>query len=216
MIVSDSPYGLANKISQLFDKKDGFFIEAGANNGIWQSNTLYLETELGWSGLLIEPNKQKFEECKKNRKDERNIFYNCALVDFDYEQNYIEGYFNENDYENSLMAQVCVNNPEFSKDDKRWQNKLKVQVPARRLSDLLSENNIEEIDFLSLDVEGYEYNVLNGIDFKHHFPKMICAEIRDAHRFGSESFFHIKQLLEKNNYTLTSKLAHNYFFERMS
>ena len=103
MIANDSPYGLANRVADMISERDGFFIEAGANNGIWQSNTLYLETELGWNGLLIEPNKQKFEECKRNRSNKKNLFYNCALVDFGYEQESIGGYFSENDYELSLI-----------------------------------------------------------------------------------------------------------------
>ena len=211
MIANDSPYELAYKVASMINKKNGFYIEAGANNGIWQSNTLYLETELGWTGLLIEPNKHKFEECKKNRVN--NLFYNCALVDFSYDKESIEGYFNEVDYENSLMAQVSVNNPEFSEEDPRWQDKLKVQVKARKLSNILDENNITEVDFFSLDVEGYELNVLNGIDFKRHAPRLICTEIRNKN--NNQSFFSIKQLLEDNGYMLISSIGHNYFFQRM-
>ena len=212
MIANDSPFGLANRVADLFNEKDGFFIEAGANNGIWQSNTLYLETELGWSGLLVEPNKQKFEECRENRNSEKNLFYNCALVDFGYEGDYIDGYFNENDYENSLMAQVCVNNPEFSEDDPRWHGKLKAKVKARKLSDILDENNIVKIDFFSLDVEGYELNVLKGINFDRHAPKLICAEVRSQN--NHQNYFSVKHLLEDNKYVLVLTVGHNYFFQR--
>jgi hypothetical protein len=41
-------------------KRGGFFIEAGAHNGVEASNTLYLEKKLGWTGILVEPNPQTF------------------------------------------------------------------------------------------------------------------------------------------------------------
>ena len=72
-----SPYQLAEKILDFFtslDIKNGFFLEAGASNGFWQSNSYYLENILGWSGVLVEPNKNMFELCKQNRKNEKNYF----------------------------------------------------------------------------------------------------------------------------------------------
>ena len=71
MYAPDSPHDLARKLVPYFQRRqsnNGFFIEAGAANGAWQSNTLYLETTLGWSGLLIEPNKHCFEICKEIRQ----------------------------------------------------------------------------------------------------------------------------------------------------
>ena len=207
----DSPNNLAWKLTSFFDKQNGFFIEAGACNGIWQSNTLYLETELNWHGLLIEPNPTAYEDCIGNRNNGRNIFYNCALVSSDYNKDYAEGYFNELDYENSLMAQVIVDNPLFSPDDDRWHNKEKIKVPARKLSDILDENNISNIDFFSLDVEGYELNVLDGIDFSRHRPNMICVE-----SWGHKCFFKVKQKLETNGYMLRSVVTESDFlFEKL-
>lgn len=55
----------------------GFYIECGANNGIWQSNTKLLN-EYGWTGLLVEPNPNIFPELQKNRPSD--ICENYALV----------------------------------------------------------------------------------------------------------------------------------------
>lgn len=49
----------------------GVFVEAGANNGIDQSNTVLLENNFGWSGLLVEPNPHKFKECQANRPNSK-------------------------------------------------------------------------------------------------------------------------------------------------
>ena len=96
-----SPYQLAEKILDFFTSmeiKNGFFLEAGASNGIWQSNSYYLENILAWNGILVEPNKNMFESCVENRKNLKNHFYNCALVSDDYPHDFVKGFFNEKDY----------------------------------------------------------------------------------------------------------------------
>jgi hypothetical protein len=55
--------------------KKGFFIEAGAFDGINFSNTYYLEKELNWKGILIEPTLERYLSCIKNRK--KSIAINC-------------------------------------------------------------------------------------------------------------------------------------------
>jgi hypothetical protein len=50
-------------------------------------------------------------------------------------------------------------------------------VPARTLESIFNENNINHIDFLSLDAEGYEYEILKGINFNRYRPKHILIEI---------------------------------------
>ena len=173
-----SPYQLAEKILDFFtslDIKNGFFLEAGASNGFWQSNSYYLENILGWSGVLVEPNKNMFELCKQNRKNEKNYFYNCALVSDEYPHEFIKGYFNEKDYENIMMAQVeGIKQPK--ERDQRWLGKQPVFVPCRTLDSIMQEVN-KRIDFLCLDVEGYELQVLDGSKMDIHRPKYVCVEV---------------------------------------
>ena len=66
----DGQYGQVLEIAKLFkNKKNGFFIEAGAYDGEVYSNTLNFEMSLNWTGLLVEPNPDAFEELlTKNRK----------------------------------------------------------------------------------------------------------------------------------------------------
>ena len=54
-----------------------------------------------------------------------------------------------------------------------------LQVPARTLTSILDEYEVTTIDFLSLDVEGYEINVLKGIDFEKHRPNLMLIEVLD-------------------------------------
>ena len=56
------------KLARHISNQSGFFIELGANDGISQSNTLYLERRMNWRGILIEPNPNLFALCKKTEK----------------------------------------------------------------------------------------------------------------------------------------------------
>ena len=76
-----SPYHLEKKLLEYFDGP-GVFVEAGAVDGFFESNTYYLERFLGWRGILIEPMPAMFRRIHVNRPRARA--FNCALVAFDY------------------------------------------------------------------------------------------------------------------------------------
>ena len=156
----------------LKDIEDGFYIECGANDGVRQSNTLYFNQKYNWKGLLVEPNPGLFLECVKNRPND--IVENYALVDFSYQEKEIKGHFQFTDYVNGLMGQCTVNNPLSA-----WNlhdPSLAISVNAITLNELLIKHKINKIEFFSLDVEGYEMFVLNGINFEMFRPKFILVE----------------------------------------
>lgn len=142
---------------------NGYYIEVGANNGIDQSYTYELE-KIGWRGLLIEPSEKSFRECINNRSDE-NKFYNCALVAHE-SITAIKG-----DFDGHPMSSI---------EGKRLNREGQVIVPARTLNSILEELEIDKIDLLSLDVEGYEAEVLRGFDLKKYKPKFIVVEINST------------------------------------
>ena len=165
-------------LSKYFNFRNGFFVEAGANNGIDQSNTIELENNFGWSGLLIEPNTFKFNQCIFNRP--KSICENYALVSDSYESDTIDGDFSHKDQQ-SLMS--LVSDPGDFFDDEllfykaqRKRDYKIISVPAITITSLLTKYNISKIDFFSLDVEGYEISVLNGLDFSFHRPKYFLIE----------------------------------------
>jgi len=175
------------KILKYLDYNNGFYIECGANDGITQSNTFFLEKNKGWKGILIEPSKNGFELCKKNRSS-NNIFLNCALVSDEYKFDYIEG-----DFDGHLMSSVNGN--------RRNTKNEKIKVQAKKLSKILDDNNLKKIDFFSLDVEGYEYEVLNGIDFNKHEFKFLLIEIY------TWDYEKIVNLMGNNGYLLVENLS---------
>lgn len=174
-------FALHNLDIQLLDYigyQNGFFIEAGANDGITQSNTYLLERDYNWTGLLVEPNQHKANECKSNRKN--SIVENYALVSKNYQGDVIEGDFS-NDTDQHLLSMVLDQGDWVDEHLMNEKNRKKytspiVSVPAITLTELLIKHNVEKIDLFSLDVEGYEISVLNGLDFNLFSPEYILVE----------------------------------------
>jgi len=186
---------LDNKLDNLFNqKKEGFFIELGANNGLLQSNTAFFEKNRNWSGILIEPNIKNYEFCKLNRPN--SICYNYACVSDDFTDEFIYGDFNlEPNDQISLMSSVNGERLNIS-------NNL-IKVPVSTLTNILDMQAIPKIDLLSLDVEGYEYSVLKGLNLNKYKPTYIVIEI---YHFD---FTKIVSYLKDNNYKLICNFS-NY------
>lgn len=168
--MSDSPGDLSGKLFARFKHiPNGFFIEAGANNGLWQNNTHAFE-QIGWKGILIEPNRAMFEQCAKNRPN--SLAFHCALVGPEHNGNTISGFFYKEDYENALCGQVKFEGT----CPQRWGNAPSREVPARMLKDILAECGVTKIDLLSLDVEGYEIPALDGMNLSVYRPRFAVLE----------------------------------------
>jgi len=138
----------------------GFFIEAGGSDPHDQSNTALLESK-GWTGLVVEPNpefNQKYREYRPN-----TIVENYALVDFNWDKDFILA-------DCSRYMTGGVLNIHGSSD---WNPQ---EYPATTLDRLLKKHNITEVHFFSLDVEGYETQVLNGINFSETLFHILVVE----------------------------------------
>jgi len=180
---------LDSKLNKLINKDNGFYIELGANDGLFQSNTALLEFNRGWKGLLIEPSYDKFMECVRNRPN--SICYQYACVSNDYKDNMIRG-----DFFGSPMASI---------DGKRNNSSHLVNVPAITLERILDNHSVSHIDLLSLDVEGYELSILKGLNLNKYRPLFILIEV-----YNNE-YDNIVNFLKDNNYTLHSNFTnYNY------
>jgi FkbM family methyltransferase len=174
----------------------GVFVEAGANDGVQQSNTYYLERFGGWTGLLIEPVPNLAARARKRRQA---VVVNAALVSSSHKGITIE--MRASGLTSMVPGTRKEHSPEFGSEQ------TVVEVPARTLSAILDEHAVDHIDFLSLDVEGYEPEALAGLDFGRHAPIWMLVECLD----GPER---VEGVLA-GRYDLAAKLSpHDYLYRR--
>ena len=178
---------LDKKMLEFINYKDGFYVDCGANDGVNQSTTWFFEKYLNWKGLLIEPIPEVFKELKKNRNKD-NYFVNCALTQKNYNNDFIEFYYNSKDTLKGGVKNNKSNN--------------KINVKANTFDQVINQINYrDKIDFFSLDVEGNEFNVLDGINFSKNHIEYILVE--------TDNFMKLKKFLDAENYQFLKRLS-NY------
>jgi FkbM family methyltransferase len=169
---------LDHKLKKYLDFEGGFFIEAGGNDGLSQSNTYWFERFRGWRGILVEAVPDQARLCRQNRPRARVV--NTALVASDDVKSvpikaaklmaFIPGTRSASEEDTHLRLAMEVQQLDTVPE---------IQVPARTLSSVLDECGSPKVDFFSLDVEGYEIPVLHGMDLNRHRPRLILVETKD-------------------------------------
>ncbi len=196
-------FKIAKELPNLLNSNT-FYIEVGANNGIRQSNTYFLEALYGANGLLIEASPTNYEKCLKYRS-KKNLFEHCALVSFDYKLPFLELIYSDL---MTISKDAKSLDPELhAKDGLKFLNgnNYNFFAPAKTLSKVCEDKGIKTIDLLSIDIEGYELEALKGIKFDSFLIKNIIIESRNIEE--------IKEYLFQNNYYLKKKLTyHDYLF----
>jgi FkbM family methyltransferase len=154
-------------LSELDFKKNGYFVEFGATNGIDLSNTHLLEKEFGWKGILAEPAKCWHQALKENRSC--SIETNCVWRDSTSILN-----FNEVD-EAELSTISSYKNADMHRHSRGGGRGYTVNTIS--LDDLLKKYNApKEIDYLSIDTEGSEFEILNSFTFSQYRFNVITCE----------------------------------------
>ena len=201
---------LDKKLEKYVNYDNGFFVELGANNGIDQSNSLYFELNRGWLGVLIEPSPNQFIACNANRSKENHFFCN-ACVGFDYEKNYVDITYGNLMTMSHNLALDLPDKPEHIEASKKFlapfEDTFNFGSTAITLTSLLDESKAPSlIDFISLDVEGAELEVLKGINFNKYNFKFMLIEIRNLEP--------IDRFLNEQGYSLVEKFTHHdYLFK---
>ena len=155
--------------------KNGVFFDVGAHDGICLNNTLYFENTHGWTGVNIEPNKIRFDELVKNRTNCINI--ECAISNFIGETDFLTltGYTEMlsgilSDYDPGHVHRIRMEMAHHG-------GSAKVEkIPVRTIESICDEHDITIIDYLSIDVEGAEFNVIKSINFDKVFIEVIGFE----------------------------------------
>jgi len=180
-------------------KKNGFFIEIGAYDGIIGSNCYHFERFLNWDGIAIEPSNVQFEKLKRNRKCK---ILNKAISDEVKEVEFIE-------VTEGLTQMSGINNSSF----KRNINIISNNQPSKTKSISLKTITFDEIapknrdiDYLSIDIEGGEMNLLKSIDFKINNIKVVSVENNLPKEQNFKNFF------EKINFKYLDRIGQDEIF----
>jgi FkbM family methyltransferase len=160
-------------LASLDFKRGGFFVEFGATNGIALSNTYLLEKSFDWTGILAEPGKCWHSELQSNR--EATISTAAVVALTGERQSFSET--NRGEF-STLTAHKSGDHHALKREES-----LEYQVPTISLLDLLDEAGAPSaIDFLSIDTEGSEWEILQAFDFSRYAFGAICVE----HNFTPE------------------------------
>jgi FkbM family methyltransferase len=155
-------------LSQLDFKSNGYFVEFGATDGVGISNTYLMEKHFGWKGILAEPAKYWHNNLKQNRTC--HIETNCVWSMSDEVLTF-------NETNNTELSTIDLYNDtggDFHKESRKYGKTYNVKTIS--LDDLLLKYNApKNIDYLSIDTEGSEFEILNAFDFsKHRFNVITC------------------------------------------
>lgn len=176
-------------------RRDGVFVDVGGYDGVAGSNTLFFEMFRGWSGLLVEAVPSLAEKAASVRR--------CpcvaAVLSGDgspaeflrIEAGYMQMSGRLDTYDNSLLDRVCAH-PEHRAD--------REIVATRRLADVLVEQGIDKINYLSMDVEGAEHDILRSFPFDQ-----ISVDVLSAENTSHHSDFY--ELMSQNGFKLVEFLG---------
>lgn len=195
-------------IIKLFDEDfKGKFLDIGCYHPTRHNNTYELYKK-GWSGINIDLNPLTIELFDFMRPKDVNI--NIGISDKDAEK---ELYFiDELDTQNTIDK----NQIEFLKKHHNInQDQIIVKkIQTKNLETILNEYQFYNIDFMNLDIEGHELQVLKTLDFKKIKIKYLCVEMIEHNEESILNVKNMKDLLKENNFKLIKNFGFNHIYHR--
>jgi hypothetical protein len=183
-------------VAQIFKNKKSFFVELGGDDGLRKSNTYGLESFLNWEGLVVESRPIFNESCKKKRKCKcvcETVYSEEKVVSFDIHTEVggtsgISGLFDKFSAQSSGHSYFTF---------------------TKKLETIFKENNVpKSIGYLSMDIEGAEYDALKNFPFDKYNILLISFEDHEENKNNNK----LKNLLIKNNYRHLTKLRLDDFW----
>ena len=169
------------------NKQGGVFLDVGANDYRRESNTYYLETQLGWSGIAVEPQREFEEGYTKYRPRTRFRAFFASDKSNEQAKLYVQ------------RGNSLVTSSDRSFTEREGRNITEMTAPTITLNDLLDAEHIAHIDFMSVDVELHEPQVLAGFDVERFSPALVCIEAHPEVRQQILDYF------TRRNYVVAGK-----------
>ncbi len=183
--------------------KNGFYVDAGCYHPLHYNNT-YLLHKRKWNGINIDLSEFSISLFNYLRPDDVNV--NSAVSN------------KEGDiivYYQKKLSQITTTKKHLSQE--RMQGHIKKKkVKALSLNTILDNSKFRnrKIDFLNIDVEGADFEVLQSLNFNIYKPKLICVEVIEKNLVNSEIFLFLRDLKYKKVWSSESGLSHIFFKEK--
>jgi FkbM family methyltransferase len=172
-------------------RSDGAFVEVGANHPTQFSQTWFLEQQ-GWSGVLIEPNPQ-FQDLLREQRPRSKTFQ--VAVGNPSQTGEVDLFLSG---KNLALRSALAPPPKKS-------SAKTIRVQLRTLDSVLVEAGVTRVDFISIDVEGFELDVLQGFDLERFRPQLILLE---EHRGDFKKHFYLR----RHGYRLVKRTGLNNWY----
>ncbi|HKY99978.1 MAG TPA: FkbM family methyltransferase [Rhabdochlamydiaceae bacterium] len=186
-------------------KHDGIFVDIGAYDGVSMSNSYFFEKELGWKGICIEPNPQVFDKLQKLRKavcvqacisDKKET---AKFLRISGRSEMLSGLSDK--YDPKHLKRIDSEIANFGGE------KLEIEVPTVTLNELADQEGIRRVDFLSIDTEGGEFDILKSIDFTKLDVDVIAVE----NNYHDPNF---RQYLQSHGFVFITKLECDEIYKK--
>lgn len=178
----------------------GTCIDVGAENPIEGNNTYFFEQK-GWNVYCIEANPFQFERLKNSRKNAFSFAVGCEnLMNVDFTVCSIFGGANQ-----GAVSSLKVDERLLSEHIQYGATLSKVKVNVKTLNSFLEEQKIDKIDFISVDTEGTEIDVLKGFDITKYQPKLMIIE-------NNYNYSEVEEYLKNFNYRKDKRIEVNDFY----
>lgn len=186
-----------------YGRRGGTFVDIGAYDGEKYSNTLFFERFMDWSGLCVEPMPSVFTKLAASRKA---ICKQVCVGDFEGLAEFTEAVAGVDE---KMLSGLTRN------FDPRHLDRLKAaatesviyEVPVRRLSSLLAESALLNVDYCSIDTEGSEINIISDLDFDRFSISLLTIE----NNYNDDR---IPRLMAAKGYDFVVKLEQDYLFKK--
>lgn len=173
--------------------KNGKYVDVGAFHPIKYSNTCLLFNK-GWSGTNIDLNPTSIDYFKILRPKDKNV---CCAISNKEKKTKI--------FMNNIFSPLnTISRKHASSLNFDSKNDLDFYIKSRKFNNIVKE----KFNFLNIDIEGLDYQVIKSINLNKYKPNLICIEILDKKTLKG-----IKKYLNKFEYCYIKKFSTSYLFE---
>lgn len=199
-----SQYGQDEFVADRLNQRGGVFFDIGAYNGVTLSNTYYLETQLGWTGIAVEPSRDAFTRLQAER---RCIVVNGCIAEAPGRTQFLE-----------IEGAAAMLSGRIDRFHPRHRTRIareiaesggqerRVDVPCFTVEQLAREHGIERIDYLSVDTEGGELAILQSIDFRALDIRLVTVE-------NNYADLALRAHMRRSGFELIAKIACDEVYE---